>query len=63
MNGMSDEFYHQLMHDFVKFRQDLRQILYENGVMSNPGWTEDDIVRAFRSLLSKNVPPDTSGSN
>lgn len=37
---------------FVKFRQNLRQLLYENGVRSNPGWTEDDIVRAFRGLLN-----------
>jgi hypothetical protein len=41
-----------LVQGFVKFRQDLRQILYENGMRSNPGWTEDDIIRAFRKLLS-----------
>ena len=48
-NGGSTE--ETLMDAFAKFRQDLRQILYENGVPSNPGWTEDDIVRAFRQLL------------
>ena len=48
-NGGSIE--ETLMDAFAKFRQDLRQILYENGVPSNPGWTEDDIVRAFRQLL------------
>jgi hypothetical protein len=37
----------------VTFRQDLRQLLYEHGVMSNPGWTETDIVDAFRKLLQK----------
>ena len=36
---------------FVRFRQDLRQLLADNGVPSNPGCTEDDIVRAFRQLL------------
>jgi len=41
----------QLESSFAKFRQDLRQILADNGVPSNPGWTEDDIVRAFRQLL------------
>ena len=39
------------MDAFAKFRQDLRQVLYENGVPSNPGWTEDNIVQAFRQLL------------
>lgn len=45
------EFDAELMHSFAQFRQDLRQILYEHGVLSNPGWTEEDIVRAFRQLL------------
>ena len=40
------------MQGFVKFRQDLRQILYENGMLSNPGWTEENIIHAFRKLLS-----------
>ena len=43
--------YDELAHSFATFRQDLRQILADNGVPSNPGWTEDDIVRAFRQLL------------
>ena len=51
-------FYQELMRSFVKFRQDLRQILFENGVPTNPGWTEDDIVLAFRNLLeSKQKTP------
>jgi hypothetical protein len=45
------EWIQHLESSFAKFRQDLRQILYENGVPSNPGWTEDDIVRAIRQLL------------
>lgn len=41
----------QLETCLVKFRRDLCQVLADNGVPSNPGWTEDDIVRAFRQLL------------
>jgi len=34
-------------------RRELRQILYENGVNSNPGWTEEDILNGFKTLLYK----------
>lgn len=45
-----------IMQDcLVQFRRDLRQLLFEHGVFSNPGWSEEDIVDAFRQLLiSKN---------
>ena len=38
---------------FGKFRHDLRQLLWEVGIGSNPGWTEDDIVNAFRKIIKK----------
>jgi hypothetical protein len=38
-------------YGFVEFRQDLRNLLFEHGVASNPGWSEDDIIVAFRELL------------
>ena len=37
----------------VQFRRDLCQVLFENGIMTNPGWSENDIVRAFRDLTKK----------
>lgn len=51
MLNSSVYFEQELMRSFVKFRQELRQLLADNGVASNPGWTEDDIVNAFRQLL------------
>lgn len=45
MLNSSVYFEQELMRSFVKFRQ------ADNGVASNPGWTEDDIVNAFRQLL------------
>jgi len=38
---------------FTKFRQELRQLLADNGVPSNPGWSENDIINALRGLLNK----------
>ena len=43
----------QLSDSFVKFRQDLRQLLSDAGVSSNPAWSEDDIVEAFRELVGQ----------
>lgn len=37
---------------FGQFRNQLRQVLYEKGVRSNPGWGDSDIVAAFRNLLA-----------
>lgn len=37
---------------FAGFRQDLRQLLFENNVPASMGWTESDIVQAFRELLA-----------
>ena len=45
------DFTMDMMQAFSRFRQDLRQVLADNNVPSNPGWTEDDIVRAFKQLL------------
>lgn len=42
-----------IMSAWVKFRQALRQVLYYNGIPSNPGWTEDCIVDAFSKALAK----------
>jgi len=33
---------------FLLLRQESRQALYEAGVVSNPGWTDHDIVSAVR---------------
>lgn len=33
------------------FRRELRQILHEQGVRSNPGWSDDDVTQAFRKLF------------
>jgi hypothetical protein len=44
---------------FIKFRQDLRQLLYSCGVLTNPGWTENNIVDAFRKLLNLNPKPES----
>ena len=51
--GMRLKMYDDLAACVTKFRQDLRQLLHEHGVASNPGWTEDDIVLAFRKLLDR----------
>lgn len=52
--------YHQAIEDaddlmfyWTEFRKELRQILYENGVASNPCWGEKDILDALRKLLKK----------
>ena len=42
-----------LARAFAEFRMNLRQILFENGVVSNPGWSEDDILASLRQLLGK----------
>ena len=36
-----------------KLRQDLRQLLAENGVLSNPGWGDDEIATAIRDLVAR----------
>lgn len=38
---------------FVAFRQNLRQLLADHGVASNPGVSEDWIVDQLRYLLKK----------
>jgi hypothetical protein len=45
--------YLELEPRYLKLRQDLRQLLSDHGVPSNPGWTDDDIVRSFRELLTE----------
>jgi hypothetical protein len=40
------------MDCLVAFRRDLRQLLHDNGIGSNPGWTEADIIDAFRKELT-----------
>lgn len=37
---------------FVQFRRDLRQLLFDYGVLSNPGFTENCIVDALRRSLA-----------
>ena len=53
---VKDEAHKELMamlKELADFRKSLRQLLEENGIPSNPGWTEQNIVDAFKSLLSK----------
>ena len=40
-----------LMSEWTKFRREMRQILHENGIRTNPGWTEKNIVDAMRELI------------
>lgn len=37
----------------LRYRHALRQLLYEHGVMSNPGVDDDWIVAQLRALLKK----------
>jgi hypothetical protein len=43
------------LSEFAAFRQQLRALLAQVDVPSNPGWTENDIVNAFRELLEELV--------
>jgi len=36
---------------FAEFRMNLRQILHDHGIPSNPGWSEDDILQAIKTLI------------
>lgn len=44
---------HPWAENFSAFRKELRQLLNDCGVKSNPGWSEEDIVQAFKGLLKK----------
>lgn len=37
----------------VLMRQNLRQLLADHGVKSNPGWSDNDIVGTIKDLLEK----------
>lgn len=37
--------------EYVDFRVELRQILSERGVMSNPGWGNEEIIDALREAV------------
>ena len=41
------------MRYFAEFRGKLRQLLYNYGVLSNPGWDDDDIIDALDKLLKE----------
>lgn len=56
---MSETEAEEYRRDLVALRQGLRQLLAENGVGSNPGWTTDDILKAFRGLLPNRVSEDS----
>jgi len=47
-----------LMKAWADFRLDLRNLLGKHGIYSDVGWTEQDIVNAFRRLDEKQI--DTS---
>lgn len=38
---------------FGRFRAELRQIMYEAGVHSNPGWSDNGVLAAIRELVLK----------
>lgn len=42
-----------VIKQWAAFRQEVRQILHENGVRSNPGWTEENIIFALRELIGR----------
>jgi len=44
-----------LRKSFVEFRQDIRQLIAECGIRSNPGWSEADIIYALRELLKDKI--------
>lgn len=49
----SEKALEDLREKFVKLRQDLRQLISEYGIRSNPGWSEEDIIFALRCLLEE----------
>lgn len=44
---------HSIITEWGKFRHDLRQLLHENGVRSNPAWSEHNIVETFRNEIHR----------
>ncbi len=46
-----EENYKAVSNDLVLFRQKLRNLLAKHGIYSNPAWSEDEIVIAFKELL------------
>jgi len=42
-----------VLAEFVRFRQDLRQLLFEHGVLSNPGFSDNCIVAGFRQAFAR----------
>lgn len=41
----------RVRQEYVDFRVELRQILAERGISSNPGWGNDEIVNALRAQV------------
>jgi len=46
----AEDFYRR---PFVTFRQDIRNLLAKRGVLSNPGWTESDIVSGIEKAIQQ----------
>ena len=44
------EFYRK---PFAEFRRDIRNLLGKNGIPSNPGWTENDIIRGIEEAIKQ----------
>lgn len=42
-----------ILKAFGELRRELRQLLHDNGVRSNPGWTDESIVDALRKMITK----------
>lgn len=40
-----------ILREWGAFRRAIRQLLHEQGVRSNPGWTEHDILDALRKMV------------
>jgi hypothetical protein len=46
-----------------KFRRAIRQVLYENGIKSNPGWSDDNVVDGIRQLAARTRPVSAKGDD
>ena len=45
-----------------KFRQEIRQILHENGIRSNPGWSDQNVIDGLREMV-RNLKGERDGTD
>lgn len=43
-----------ILKEYGDFRSRIRQILFDAGVRSNPGWSNDDIVNGLKKVIREN---------